>query len=142
MVAIFSNNGQQCLAGSRILVEKPIAKEFKKRFVKRVQNLRVGDPFDPNTEIGPLISKEQIEKVMSFSEKAEQSKDTKILCGGKRVKQIKQGYYFEPTVVEASDNQKTNSIQPNIWAKHTAYQVAQKQMSQHTNRLTKGVLQH
>ena len=105
MVAIFSNNGQQCLAGSRILVEKPIAKEFKKRFVKRVQSLRVGDPFDPNTEIGPLISKEQIEKVMSFSEKAEQSKDTKILCGGKRVKQIKQGYYFEPTVVEASDNQ-------------------------------------
>ena len=107
MVAIFSNNGQQCLAGSRILVEKPIAKEFKKRFVKRVQNLRVGDPFDPNTEIGPLISKEQIEKVISFSEKAEQSKDTKILCGGKRVKQIKQGYYFEPTVVEASDNQNT-----------------------------------
>ena len=76
LVAIFSNNGQQCLAGSRILVEKPIAKEFKKRFVERVHNLKIGDPYDKNTEIGPLISRNQNERVASFADAAEQSKNT------------------------------------------------------------------
>jgi len=105
LVAIFSNNGQQCLAGSRILVEKPIAKEFKKRFVERVHNLKIGDPYDKNTEIGPLISRNQNERVASFADAAEQSKNTNILCGGKRPKAFEKGYYFEPTVVESSDNQ-------------------------------------
>ena len=107
MVAIFSNNGQQCLAGSRILVEKPIAKEFKKRMVERARNLIIGDPFDSKTEIGPLISKEQIEKVMSFAQTAEESDDTNILCGGKRCESFQKGYYFEPTIVETKSNQNT-----------------------------------
>ena len=107
MVAIFSNNGQQCLAGSRILVEKPIAKEFKKRMVERARNLIIGDPFDSKTEIGPLISKEQIEKVMSFAQTAEESDDINILCGGKRCESFQKGYYFEPTIVETKSNQNT-----------------------------------
>jgi 5-carboxymethyl-2-hydroxymuconic-semialdehyde dehydrogenase/aminomuconate-semialdehyde/2-hydroxymuconate-6-semialdehyde dehydrogenase len=54
MLAIFAGNGEQCLAGSRIMVEDPVADEFIERFVSRVQSLRIGDPFDPATEIGPM----------------------------------------------------------------------------------------
>jgi len=107
MIAIFSNNGQQCLAGSRILVEKPIAKEFKKRMVERASNLIIGDPFDPRTEIGPLISKGQIEKVLSFAQTASESSETNILYGGRRPDGFEKGYYFEPTIVEAKNNQTT-----------------------------------
>jgi acyl-CoA reductase-like NAD-dependent aldehyde dehydrogenase len=105
MVAIFSNNGQQCLAGSRILVEKKVAKEFKDKFVQRVRNLRMGDPFDHKTEIGPLISKSQLERVLSFAEHAKNSSESNILCGGKRPESFDKGFYFEPTVVEVKNNQ-------------------------------------
>ena len=75
--------------------------------VERARNLIIGDPFDSKTEIGPLISKEQIEKVMSFAQTAEESDDTNILCGGKRCESFQTGYYFEPTIVETKSNQNT-----------------------------------
>src|SRR5690606_9895425 len=54
LLSIFSNNGQQCLAGSRILVQRSILDKFVQAFVERTANLRIGDPLDPKTEIGPL----------------------------------------------------------------------------------------
>ena len=114
MIAIFSNNGQQCLAGSRILIEKELAKEFKVKFVQRVKNLKVGDPFDLETEVGPLISGAQVEKVLSYAEHAKSSNETKILCGGKKPESFDKGFYFEPTVVEAKNN-KTKVCQEEIF---------------------------
>ncbi len=94
MIASFSNNGQQCLAGSRILIEKELAKEFKVKFVQRVKNLKVGDPFDLETEVGPLISSAQVEKVLSYAEHAKSSNETKILCGGKKPEPFDKGFYL------------------------------------------------
>ena len=59
----FTNNGQVCLAGSRILVQKGVAKEFTDRLVERVRGLRVGDPLDPATNVGPVSSKVHYDKV-------------------------------------------------------------------------------
>ena len=104
LVAIFSNNGQQCLAGSRILVQRSIAKNFTQDFVARTRKLKIGDPFDTSSEIGPVISKGQFEKMIHFAKLAEESDGIEILAGGKPAEGFNKGYYFEPTVVRATDN--------------------------------------
>jgi 5-carboxymethyl-2-hydroxymuconic-semialdehyde dehydrogenase/aminomuconate-semialdehyde/2-hydroxymuconate-6-semialdehyde dehydrogenase len=98
LVGIFSNNGQQCLAGSRILVDESIAERFIAAFVARADKLKVGDPRDMETEIGPVISKAQYDRVLSFAAEAD------ILTGGKRAKGFDKGYYVAPTVARAHDN--------------------------------------
>jgi 5-carboxymethyl-2-hydroxymuconic-semialdehyde dehydrogenase len=98
LVGIFSNNGQQCLAGSRILVERRIADEFIGRFVDRTKRLRVGDPREAATEIGPVISRAQYERVLRFAAGAE------LLCGGGRADGFDRGFYLQPTVALAPDN--------------------------------------
>lgn len=98
LVGIFSNNGQQCLAGSRILVEDSIADSFIERFVARAKAIRVGDPRLPETEIGPVISRAQYDRVLSFAAEAE------VLCGGGRAPGFERGYYVAPTVAIARDN--------------------------------------
>jgi acyl-CoA reductase-like NAD-dependent aldehyde dehydrogenase len=98
LVSIYSNNGQQCLAGSRILVDQSIAKDFIDRFVARAKNIRVGDPRDMATEVGPVISRAQYDRVLSFAAGAN------ILTGGKRADGFDRGYYVSPTVALAEDN--------------------------------------
>jgi len=102
----FANQGQICLCGSRIFVERPIYDKFKADFVVRVKELKVGDPFDPETKIGALVSKPHLEKVQSYIEIARQE-GGKILCGGNEVivEGLENGYYLEPTVIEVYDDQ-------------------------------------
>ncbi|SRX54099.1 aldehyde dehydrogenase [Aequorivita sp. CIP111184] len=102
----FANQGQICLCGSRIFVEKPIYEKFKKDFVEKVKQLTIGNPFDAQTNIGALVSKPHLEKVESYIKIAEKE-GGKILCGGNRVivKGLENGYYLEPTVIEVFDDQ-------------------------------------
>ncbi|MCZ4318045.1 aldehyde dehydrogenase [Aequorivita viscosa] len=102
----FSNQGQICLCGSRIFVEKAIFEKFKKDFVEKVKALKVGNPFDAETNIGALVSKPHLEKVESYIKIAEKE-GGKILFGGNRVnvKDFENGYYLEPTIIEVFDDQ-------------------------------------
>lgn len=102
LIGIFTNNGQQCLAGSRILVQRSIAKKFIEAFIERARAIRVGDPRDPATEIGPLVSRRHMEHVLSFVPEAGSS--DKLLTGGRRAEGFEKGCYVEPTLV-ATDNQ-------------------------------------
>ena len=104
LIANFSSNGQQCLAGSRILVHQSILERFTNAFVKRVKNLKIGDPFDPKTEIGPLISKAQYDRVLGYAEKAHTATGIEVLTGAKPASGIASGYFVEPTVVRAQSN--------------------------------------
>lgn len=104
LVAIFSNNGQQCLAGSRILLQRPIADAFVEKFVARAGNLRIGDPFDPATEIGPMISAQQRERVLRHADAARSSDGLEVLYGGRSWPGSDTGFYVEPTVVRADSN--------------------------------------
>ncbi len=101
----FANQGQICLCGSRIFIETSIYDSFKVDFIKKVQELKVGHPNDPNTNIGALVSKSHLNKVLSYIELAEKD-GGKILYGGNEVniKGYENGYYLEPTVIEVSDN--------------------------------------
>jgi len=102
----FANQGQICLCGSRIFVEKPIYEKFKKDFVEKVKQLKVGNPFDSETNLGALVSKPHLEKVESYIRLAEKE-GGKILFGGNKVtvKNFENGYYLEPTVIEVFDDQ-------------------------------------
>ncbi len=102
----FANQGQICLCGSRIFVEKPIYEKFKKDFIEKVKQLKVGNPFDADTNVGALVSKPHLEKVESYIKIAEEE-GGKILFGGKRVtvKDYENGYYLEPTIIEVYDDQ-------------------------------------
>ena len=102
----FANQGQICLCGSRIFVEKSIFEKFKKDFVEKVKKLKVGNPFDTAADLGALVSKPHLEKVQSYISLA-QKEGGKILTGGKpvSVKGFENGYYLEPTVIEVFDDQ-------------------------------------
>ena len=99
----FSNQGQICLCGSRIFVEASIYHKFKTDFVEKVKQLKVGHPSEKTTNIGALVSKPHLEKVLSYIEIAKTEKGN-ILCGGNqvKVKGFENGYYLEPTVIEVS----------------------------------------
>jgi acyl-CoA reductase-like NAD-dependent aldehyde dehydrogenase len=99
----YSNNGQQCLAGSRLLLQRPIAAQFLERLVIRVRKLRLGPPADLATEVGPLISAAHLERVNGFAQSAREQ-GAEILTGGQRSGRFGRGYYFEPTLAVARDN--------------------------------------
>jgi len=100
----FANQGQICLCGSRIFVEKTIYHRFKDDFVKRVSALKVGDPFDENSDLGAVVSATHKEKIRSYIQLAKEE-GGKILSGGKAVTipGREEGYYLQPTVIEVFD---------------------------------------
>lgn len=101
LISIFSNNGQQCLAGSRILVQDSIFDEFVDRFVERARKIRVGDPLDDATEIGPIASARHRQHILSYVDIAK-SQGATLLTGGKALD--RPGYFIEPTAVLAPSN--------------------------------------
>ncbi|MBL0181652.1 MAG: aldehyde dehydrogenase [Chitinophagaceae bacterium] len=107
----FSNQGQICLCGSRILIEESIYEKFKTDFVERTRHLKVGDPIDESSKQGAIVSKVHFDKVMSCIQLAKEE-GGKILCGGNAVKvagRCENGYFIEPTVIEGlGPNCKTN----------------------------------
>jgi len=103
LLSIYSNNGQQCLAGSRILVQKSIAKEFIAKFAERSAKICVGDPKSPDTEIGPLCYREHFERVCGFAESAKADGE-ELVCGGGPATEFDKGFYFQPTAFLARSN--------------------------------------
>lgn len=101
----FANQGQICLCGSRIFVEQSIYEQFKKDFIEKVSQLKVGNPFDASTNIGALVSKPHLEKVKSYIDNAE-AYGGKVVFGGKKVNLdgFEEGYYLQPTIIEVPDN--------------------------------------
>ncbi len=98
----FSNQGQICLCGSRIFVERAIYDQFKVDFVKAVKELKVGNPTEKSTNQGALVSKGHKDKVLEYIELAKEE-GGKILCGGKEVDLSNiglNGWFVEPTVIE------------------------------------------
>lgn len=111
VTASFSNQGQICLCGSRIFIQRGIYEQFKEAFVAKVKKLRVLPPTDPNSQIGALVSKPHLEKVKSYIALAKEEGGI-VLAGGEEVKfdaPYNEGYYLSPTVIEnLSYNCRTN----------------------------------
>lgn len=98
----FSNQGEICLCGSRILIEEPVYEKFKKDFIERTKQLTVGDPLEESSKQGAIVSKTHYEKILRCIETAKQEGGS-ILFGGNPVKlngRCANGYFIEPTVIE------------------------------------------
>jgi aminomuconate-semialdehyde/2-hydroxymuconate-6-semialdehyde dehydrogenase len=93
----FQNAGQICLCGSRILVERAIYDDFRDAFVQRAAALRMGDPQDENTQLGPLVSQAHFDKVVAAIARA-RDEGGSVLCGGNV--RSGDGWYVPPTVIE------------------------------------------
>ncbi len=98
----FANQGQICLCGSRIFIERSLYDKFKTVFVEKIANLKVSNPEDPHADLGAVVSKPHMEKVLSYIDLAIEE-GGEILTGGERViltGSFSEGYYLRPTVIE------------------------------------------
>jgi len=100
----FSNQGEICLCGSRIFVERPLYERFRNDFVERVKALKVGDPADDGTDVGAIVSKQHFDKIMSYILLAKEE-GGEILTGGNSIlfpaeTRDRKGWFIEPTVIE------------------------------------------
>lgn len=101
----FANQGEICLCGSRILVERPIYEKFRDAYVEKISRLKVGDPTDPETRVGAIVSEAHKDKILSYIALA-QEEGGRILCGGKAVRiegRCANGWFIQPTVIEGLD---------------------------------------
>lgn len=100
VLSSFSNQGEICLCGSRIFVEKPIYEKFKNDFVEKTKQLKIGNPKNADTNIGAIVSQPHFEKILSYIELAK-TEGGNILCGGKSVEvEGLNGWFIEPTIIE------------------------------------------
>ena len=100
--AIFHNQGQACIAGSRLLLHEKITDAFLDGFLKLAQSIKIGDPLDPSTEMGPLTSGQHQARVLDYCQIAHQQ-GGEVLTGGAppQVQALSKGFYLQPTVVRA-----------------------------------------
>ena len=104
MRSSFANQGQICLCGSRILVEKSLYPKFRDMLVEKAKKMKVGDPQNPTTKMGAVVSKDHRDKILSYIDLA-RSEGGKILCGGNATTpenepHLSEGYYIQPTIIE------------------------------------------
>ncbi|MCI4623041.1 MULTISPECIES: aldehyde dehydrogenase [Priestia] len=101
--AIYRNQGEICLAGSRLLVQESIYKQFLEKFTAEVKNIKVGDPLSEETNMGALVSQSHLETVDEYV-RIGLAEGAKLACGGKRVEGLETGNFYEPTVLYDVDN--------------------------------------
>ena len=108
LAGVFGAAGQTCIAGSRLLLQDSIYDGFLERLLDRVRHIRLGNPLDPATEMGPLANRVQYGRVDQFVRSGVEG-GAKLACGGHQVAsgELREGYFFEPTVfVDASNSMK------------------------------------
>ncbi|MBY0356766.1 MAG: aldehyde dehydrogenase [Candidatus Obscuribacterales bacterium] len=100
--AAFRNQGEVCLAGSRLYVQEGSYKKVVTELLERVKQIKVGNPQDPATQMGAIISNEQLEKIQSYIEIGK--KEGKLLTGGERLKDYPLGHFLAPALISEIDN--------------------------------------
>ena len=103
----FSNQGENCLGASRLIVEKTIYEKFKKDLIEKAKNLKIGDPLEADTHVGAVVSEEYLKKVTSYIESVKEDGGN-VLCGGCKIElsssRVSKGLFFEPTVIDNLDS--------------------------------------
>jgi betaine-aldehyde dehydrogenase len=102
LFGVFINQGEVCSAGSRILVQKTIYKKFVEAMTEKTKKVTLGPPLERETKMGPLVSKEQYERVRSYQDIGK--REGKLAAGGGRPAKFAKGYYVEPTIFYDVDN--------------------------------------
>jgi aldehyde dehydrogenase (NAD+) len=103
---IFAATGQTCIAGSRLFVQEDLHDELIERLIEKANSIKLGDPLDEETEMGPIAFKEQLEKVQGYIDTG-QNEGAKLACGGKPPDnpELQDGFFIEPTILTNVDNE-------------------------------------
>jgi (Z)-2-((N-methylformamido)methylene)-5-hydroxybutyrolactone dehydrogenase len=103
---IFAATGQTCIAGSRLFVQEDLHDELIERLIEKANSIKLGDPLDEETEMGPIAFKEQLEKVQGYIDTG-QEEGAKLACGGKPPDnpELQDGFFIEPTILTNVDNE-------------------------------------
>ena len=106
LLANFYTQGEVCSNGTRVFVEEPIHNVFIDRMLSRIHNIRVGDPLDPETHVGALISEDHMNKVLGYIESGKKA-GARLLCGGNRITDgdLAKGYFVAPTIFSSCDDE-------------------------------------
>jgi aldehyde dehydrogenase (NAD+) len=106
IAGIFAATGQTCIAGSRLLVEESVQEQLLERLTARARTIKLGDPLEMETEMGPVAFKEQLEKIRMYIRVGEQE-GAKVVCGGKPPDGpgLRDGYFIEPTILTGVRNE-------------------------------------
>jgi betaine-aldehyde dehydrogenase len=99
---VFVNQGEVCSAGSRVLVEKSIYKKFVEAMAEKAKKVKLGPPLDRETKMGPLVSKEQYDRVCSYLEIGKN--EAKVAAGGGKAEKFARGFFVQPTIFYDVDN--------------------------------------
>ncbi len=102
LFGVFINQGEVCSAGSRVLVEQKIYSKFVEAMTEKAKKIKLGPPLERETKMGPLVSKDQYDRVRSYQDVGK--KEAKVAIGGGRPKEFSKGYYVEPTIFYDVDN--------------------------------------
>jgi aldehyde dehydrogenase (NAD+) len=106
-MGVYTNSGQVCVAGTRILVQRSIHDEFVERMTEFTKTIKVGDGLDPNTQLGPLISQRQLDRVMNYIDIGG-GEGAQLASGGSRLGgALANGFFVEPTVFAGASNEMT-----------------------------------
>jgi aldehyde dehydrogenase (NAD+) len=104
MTGIFYNKGEVCAAGSRLLLEEKVHDEFMTKLTERVKGLKVGDPLDKATRMGPVVSRPQMEAVLAYIEAGKREGARLVTGGGRASVGGGKGYFVEPTIFDGVSN--------------------------------------
>jgi aldehyde dehydrogenase (NAD+) len=99
LAGIFAATGQTCIAGSRLLVQRPVYEEVVSRLIERAKKIRLGNPLDPKTEMGTVANEPQFDRIMEFIESAK-DEGAKLMTGGERARdgELARGLFVKPTI--------------------------------------------
>ena len=114
LFGVFINQGEVCSAGSRILVQRSIYTKFVEAMTEKAKRIKLGAPLDRDTKMGPLVSKEQYERVRSYQEIGK--REAKLAIGGGRAEKFAKGYYVEPTIFYDVSNTAPHRARGNLWS--------------------------
>jgi acyl-CoA reductase-like NAD-dependent aldehyde dehydrogenase len=102
--AVFSTSGQECVAGSRLFIERPVYAQVLEGLAAEAQKIRVGNGFTPKVHLGPLVSEPQLERVMGYIDSGRRA-GAQILTGGERLGgELANGYFMPPTIFTHQDD--------------------------------------
>jgi betaine-aldehyde dehydrogenase len=102
LFGVFVNQGEVCSAGSRVLVQKSIYRKFVEAMTEKAKKVKLGPPMDRETKMGPLVSKEQYDRVCSYLEIGK--KEAKVATGGAKAEKFAKGFFVQPTIFYDVDN--------------------------------------
>jgi len=126
----FRTSGQRCTASSRLIVHKKVYKQFANKLVERAGTMRIGNGADPKVDVGPVINKDAVEKILGYIDIGENEDGATLACGGHHLTkgEYAHGYFLEPTVfTDVTPNMRiaqeeifgpvTSVIPPTLWMK-------------------------